>query len=201
MAKKGGFMSKRSFAIGQFLGRNWWVVAIVVGMLAFYALLGSSIAPNDGSVVTKPGLSPTEKLASETLKKIAQPDPCQTGQSARFEKAGQLLKENQFDAATDLLYACINTLSVDEKALYVKALTLANAERSRVADAEAKALKIQKKKEGVRLGMSQQDVLDSNWGRPERVNTTTTKYGVHQQWVYNRSYLYFEDGVLTSIQN
>jgi hypothetical protein len=59
-----------------------------------------------------------------------------------------------------------------------------------------------RKKEGVRIGMSQEDVLSSSWGRPERVNRTTYSFGTHEQWVYgNSQYLYFENGVLKTIQN
>lgn len=66
-------------------------------------------------------------------------------------------------------------------------------------EAEEKA---RKKREGVRLGMSKQDVLDSSWGKPDHINKTTTRYGTHEQWVYGGgNYLYFEDGILTSIQN
>lgn len=63
-------------------------------------------------------------------------------------------------------------------------------------------LKEKKKSEGVRIGMTKQDVLDSSWGKPEKINKTTTKYGVREQWVYgNGNYLYFEDDKLTSVQN
>ena len=62
--------------------------------------------------------------------------------------------------------------------------------------------KARKKKEGVVIGMSKQDVLDSSWGKPQKINRTTTSYGVHEQWVYNGyNYLYFEDDKLVSIQN
>jgi hypothetical protein len=76
-------------------------------------------------------------------------------------------------------------------------------EKQRVAEAkraEAEDLK-RRKREGVTLGMSQDDVLKSSWGRPERINRTHNKYGTHEQWVYPGGYLYFEDGTLTSIQN
>jgi hypothetical protein len=67
---------------------------------------------------------------------------------------------------------------------------------------ELKAEKIEKKKHGVQIGMTQQDVIDSSWGRPNSTNTTTTRGGVRAQWVYGSgNYLYFEDGILTSIQN
>lgn len=39
------------------------------------------------------------------------------------------------------------------------------------------------------------------WGSPRSVNTTENKYGVHEQWVYGGGrYLYFDNGVLTTIQ-
>lgn len=62
--------------------------------------------------------------------------------------------------------------------------------------------KEKKKSQGVTIGMTKQQVLDSMWGEPEKINTTTTKYGVSEQWVYpNGNYLYFENGKLTAIQN
>ena len=81
------------------------------------------------------------------------------------------------------------------EALAVK--LLADSERQ---DREAE--KKRRRSEGVRIGMSKEDVLASSWGRPESINTTTTVRGSREQWVYGgRSYLYFENGVLTAIQN
>ncbi len=87
----------------------------------------------------------------------------------------------------------------------------AKAEAERIAkekaDAEERARKeaeekARKKSEGVRIGMSKQDVLDSSWGKPYDINTSTGSWGVHEQWVYGGgNYLYFENGILTSIQN
>lgn len=57
-----------------------------------------------------------------------------------------------------------------------------------------------RRQEGVRIGMTEEHVLQSSWGRPQRVNRTTTRQGVREQWVYARGYLYFEDGSLVSIQ-
>jgi hypothetical protein len=72
-----------------------------------------------------------------------------------------------------------------------------DAERAAAARAEA----TRKRREGVRLGMTREDVLASSWGRPRKVNSTTNRYGTHEQWVYDGGYLYFEDGILTSVQN
>ncbi len=59
-----------------------------------------------------------------------------------------------------------------------------------------------RKQEGVLLGMTQEEVLQSSWGKPKDINKTITDYGTREQWVYaNYNYLYFEDGILVTIQN
>ena len=90
-------------------------------------------------------------------------------------------------------------------ALKLSLIALKAKEEAAVAKAQAdasKVLKAKKKTEGVSIGMTKEDVLGSSWGRPESVNKTTNAYGVREQWVYgSRSYLYFRDGILESIQN
>lgn len=74
---------------------------------------------------------------------------------------------------------------------------------------DAKALeeaKAKAKTEGVKIGMTQQQVLDSSWGKPDQINKTTSAYGTREQWVYGynsskMNCLYFENGILTDIQN
>lgn len=62
--------------------------------------------------------------------------------------------------------------------------------------------KARRKKEGVSIGMTQEEVLESSWGKPEHINKTTTAYETWEQWVYpGYNYLYFDDGILTAIQN
>lgn len=59
-----------------------------------------------------------------------------------------------------------------------------------------------RRKEGVRIGMTAEDVLQSSWGKPSRVNRTTGANGESEQWVYpGQNYLYFERGRLVTIQN
>ncbi len=53
----------------------------------------------------------------------------------------------------------------------------------------------------VRIGMTKNMCRDS-WGEPEDINKSSGSFGLHEQWVYGTSsYLYFENGILTSIQN
>jgi hypothetical protein len=49
--------------------------------------------------------------------------------------------------------------------------------------------------------MNKEQAIES-WGQPNDINKTTTKYVVHEQWCYpSHNYLYFENGILTAIQN
>lgn len=69
-------------------------------------------------------------------------------------------------------------------------------ENNLVADYERR-----KKLPGARIGMSAKTVLEkTSWGAPDDVNKTITRRGTHEQWVYDSGYLYFENGVLTTIQ-
>ena len=55
----------------------------------------------------------------------------------------------------------------------------------------------------VRLGWTEKMCIES-WGKPDDINSTIGSWGTHEQWVYGEiycSYLYFENGILTSIQN
>ncbi len=191
-------MANHGYQIGKLAGQHAGKICV--------AVLAASVAIGFFTNTTRPqalnagaaGAQSSQVAASAPVEK---PDPCQTDRPARLQSAIALLKENKFDASADLLYVCIKTLTKDEKAIYAKALTAGNAARAKVADAEARAIKAEKKRQGVRIGMSGQDVLDSSWGRPEKVNRTTTQRGVREQWVYHGNYLYFEDGVLTTIQN
>jgi hypothetical protein len=56
-------------------------------------------------------------------------------------------------------------------------------------------------KRNVRIGMTAAQA-QASWGKPSDIHRTTTGSSVHEQWVYNMSsYLYFDDGILTAIQN
>ncbi|MEC0106773.1 hypothetical protein P4H27_07455 [Paenibacillus taichungensis] len=51
------------------------------------------------------------------------------------------------------------------------------------------------------IGMTEEKVLESTWGKPQKINKTKNKYGVSEQWVYGSGrYVYLDDGIVTSIQ-
>jgi hypothetical protein len=56
------------------------------------------------------------------------------------------------------------------------------------------------KKRGVEIGMTGSEIRRSSWGNPRQINTTITARSRHEQWVYGGSYLYLDNGMLTSIQ-
>jgi hypothetical protein len=194
-------MSAKSYAIGVFLGRNKIIVACVALALVGYMLWPvPNAVPTEAAYVPEVG-SPSDILKKATLAGTKVPDPCDTGAEQRLASAKAAMKAANPDAAFDLLHLCRSTLTGEAKALYGQALTQANAKREKVADAEAKRIRAEKKRNGVSIGMSEQDALDSSWGKPQKINRTTNAYGVSEQWVYGGGYLYFKDGVLTSIQN
>lgn len=53
----------------------------------------------------------------------------------------------------------------------------------------------------VKIGWTKSMCIAS-WGKPRDINRTTTTYGSHEQYVYSlKRYLYFENGILTAIQD
>lgn len=75
------------------------------------------------------------------------------------------------------------------------------------ADIEAKNIKkygkviyAKLKKGTVWLGMTD-DMMIIALGNPDDINRTVGSWGVHEQWVYNREYYYFENGKLVSYQD
>lgn len=70
-----------------------------------------------------------------------------------------------------------------------KLLNEAVAEKKRCIDAPTE------------IGMSEDQVKASCWGKPQEVNTTETAGHIDEQWIYHdRGYLYFHDGILTTKQ-
>lgn len=57
-----------------------------------------------------------------------------------------------------------------------------------------------KKDKPISIGMTAEEVLEIK-GEPKDINRTRNAYGTEEQWVYYSSYLYFEDGILTTIQD
>lgn len=64
--------------------------------------------------------------------------------------------------------------------------------------AEQKEMENMKKEP--KLGMTEEEVLNSTWGKPKKRNKTTATWGTSEQWVYsNNRYIYFDNGIVTAI--
>lgn len=59
-----------------------------------------------------------------------------------------------------------------------------------------------KAKQKPHVGLTREQLENSSWGKPEKINTTTTETGTTEQWVYgNGKYAYLDDnGFVTAIQ-
>ena len=117
-------------------------------------------------------------------------------------KAKAVLKAGNPDKAFQMLYDCGTNLT-DAEALKIKGQArVAGLKKAELNDPTSVAkLKRLRKKEGVSVGMSQFEVIESSWGKPLKINRTTTATSHREQWIYRGGYLYFNDGILTTIQN
>jgi hypothetical protein len=52
----------------------------------------------------------------------------------------------------------------------------------------------------ITIGMNKEMIIDI-LGEPKDINRDIGSWGVHEQWVYEKKYLYFENGILTSWQD
>lgn len=110
--------------------------------------------------------------------------------------AKEYTKKGEYLEAIEILTEAWQISEDNEQKKSISNLTEKYREQQEVKD------KKKKKSEGVSIGMTQEEVLQSSWGKPKDINKTITKYGVNEQWVYaNYNYLYFEDGILVTIQN
>ena len=50
------------------------------------------------------------------------------------------------------------------------------------------------------IGMTKQMCKDC-WGEPDSINRTSTRYNNYEQWVYSTTYVYFENGKISIIQD
>ncbi len=95
----------------------------------------------------------------------------------------------------------------DEKLKYYAGFYAENLYRKEIVDRHpewSEDIKQAILRGGVVIGMTKEQARAA-WGEPTHVNTTVTQSVVNEQWVYNMigvlSFLYFENGILTSYQN
>jgi hypothetical protein len=124
----------------------------------------------------------------------------------------ELAKDGQPMERRVLLIEALAQVAPSKAAPYLEEARKARTEMSRAADIDQKARQkaeqlmqkrdaARRKREGVSVGMTREEVLASSWGKPRKINRTTTALSEREQWVYPGGYLYFRNGVLEAIQN
>jgi hypothetical protein len=201
-----------AYLAGNQWGRMSWssrIGALAAGMLllAFVIAIARYIADADADADAAPpavaakaaGPTPSERQAQaqETQARILR-EKCTTGLPALMQEAQAKAKDGDEHMAAAILNPC-NSIANDP-ALVALVKKIEAARMIKVAKA-AKEEVARKKKEGVRVGMSKEDVVASMWGKPRKINRTTTAHGTREQWVYDGGYLYFDEDTLTTIQN
>lgn len=74
------------------------------------------------------------------------------------------------------------------------------AELEEKAKASSKDIKKEAKTDPL-IGMTSEEIVNSTWGKPEKINKTTYAWGVAEQWCYkDNKYVYLENGSVVAIQ-
>jgi hypothetical protein len=200
-------MSKASYQVGLLLGKGRWYIA---GFILLWALWGvysgaqSKKRDDEAAVASNAKTAEIADAGRARLQKRCTIDVA----TLNAEAKAALDKKDSFQAL-NILNACKGLLVDSESAsLLLKAqalksqqVELANQQAYKKAKATELAELADRKKEGVALGMNGLEVEQSSWGKPQHINRTTTAGGKREQWVYGRNYLYFDNNVLTAIQN
>lgn len=173
-----------------------WMGVAMVGFVVF------RIAAPVGGAIEATNAQAPPVVAPPPAPKLTKEEACTIGIADVIKEAKEDLAANRPNYAVNVLESC-EKLTKDHAAISLLKEARAAAIKAVQRDKQiAAAERARKKKEGVSVGMSEQDVRDSSWGRPESINRTTNAGGTREQWVYGgRNYLYFENGRLTSIQN
>lgn len=184
-------LSKRPFALA---------VLGIFGFMVFTAVVGSI-----------GGRDPTPATTVQTMAPVAASTPVSTAElTAKFatERAGIVQRLNASLKTKDhySVIGVANDYEAVADSEFRDLLKKVRADEEKTTALNLKKLDAEEKKEarkkGVNIGMTKAQVLASMWGKPQSINTTTSAYGNREQWVYGgRSYLYFENGILTTIQN
>lgn len=177
----------------------WLCVAIVGGIF-----LRASLAPPSPPAIRTDadvqliGAALEEKRAQSAHERARA--RCTSEPDELMRSAAKYIDAKDPAAAVKMLSPCLDGPDTPKKlkALHSRAEKAVAAQKKSEAIAEAKL----RKSRGVRIGMTPEEAIASSWGKPQKINRTTTRRGTREQWVYGGgNYLYFEDDILVSYQN
>jgi hypothetical protein len=93
-----------------------------------------------------------------------------------IKKDKSLLGQRKWDelAKMDYDYAFAHDAQLDD---------MTNTARSKLTDIAMAKDRAERKRRGVTIGMTKDEVLMGSWGKPSSINTTSTRSSTHEQWV------------------
>lgn len=169
----------------QWTATHAWLIGLGVAALVGVAIYVSHTSEkHTGETASAPHSTPARQTEVERRR------VCQSTMAQRVTQANKLIEARSPSLAIELLDECAGLLD-----------DAATAARARAADAKERNRLALARTQGVSIGMTQAEALESAWGKPSKVNRTTTANIVTEQWVYPGGYLYFTNGKLTAIQN
>lgn len=188
--------------LSSYVGKTFWIVPNpkAISRKAFFDELPRDYrAKLEGEVEGRGVFLPTETSKFVVTSYVLQDYDCFL--QVQFEDGREgFLSVNRHDPS-DFFYQGDTRFDFEE---YIYAENPANidkreAQRRAASRAAARA---KAARGGVHVGMTKAEVLRSSWGRPRAINRTITSGHVSEQWVYGgNNYLYFDNGILTGIQN
>lgn len=201
-------MSEKTYAAGRWIGANLGPVAValvlVLALFAWALKAQKQVEIEDEAARGRERQELAQRQREEKAARDAvRKQECAQSRSRLMKEANAELRAGRPSNALAAVNACFDHLQGDRdfEALRDRATQAEYDVRNAALRAQERAVAARKKAEGVSIGMSEQDVLDSSWGRPQKVNRTIRANYVREQWVYQGGYLYFENGRLTAIQN
>lgn len=139
------------------------------------------------------------------LKKRESYSVCSTtmGDIKKALDSGRTIDMSSFEVlAKPVEYSSETFFLEDPAAMLKKYQTERDAANAKIAAKRKADAAAWQARGGAKIGMTKAQALASNWGKPSKINTTIKAGLTHEQWVYGTgSYLYFENGILTTIQN
>lgn len=106
-----------------------------------------------------------------------------------FNENGELIVVNKGDKP------CYN-ISIDEDGI----LSIVGDDRDDAYQKISDSIEVPAERKNPEIGMTESEVYASTWGAPKKRNKTTTAQSKSEQWVYEFGYIYFENGIVTAIQ-
>ncbi|MGG4132114.1 hypothetical protein ABEW19_28060 [Paenibacillus illinoisensis] len=201
------------------------IIAILLGIVIYSVFIDSNLDP-DHATTTQISKEAKEEKPSCSEGSTRDRTFCYI-ENKKYSQAGNLLEANEekTDPVLNVLrtYTSCMTNSalpdecgkVSNKVFSLKDKKIIDSSRadSLVFTLETKRLaELEEEQERInqefnekyyppQIGMTAEKVLESTWGKPTKINKTTNRYGVSEQWVYyGQRYLYFDNGSVTSIQ-